>query len=113
MTKPHFINGEWHSSNSDTSTIESINPATNEIVWSGNSADQSIVDLAFASARAAFMGWAATPIEQRIAILKSYQEILKERQQELASIISNETGKMLWEAKTEAATMIGKIDLSL
>jgi len=112
--KTHYYAGQWHSSGSnDNAQIASENPATGELLWSGSSANQQIVDEAIKAAQSATHDWACTSIESRIDILRSYQKVLTERKNELAQIISDETGKQLWESVTEAATMIGKIDLSV
>lgn len=112
-TKTHFINGQWIADPDSERLIESSNPATGELLWSGMAAGSTVVDQAFDAAKHAFPAWARLDVEQRVAILKRYQEILKQRKAELAELISRETGKQLWEATTEAATMIGKIDLSI
>ncbi|MBL4907916.1 MAG: aldehyde dehydrogenase family protein, partial [Sneathiella sp.] len=106
-----FINGAWHSGSGSVFTSES--PETNEILWEGKSTTSTDVDRAVSAARAAFKGWALTPIDKRIAIIRRYQEVLKSRKEEIAELIAKETGKPEWESLTEAATMIGKVDLSL
>jgi succinylglutamic semialdehyde dehydrogenase len=65
------------------------------------------------AARAAFEGWALTPLEQRIAICQRFRDLLKEHNEELAAIIAEEVGKPLWEARTEVTTMANKVDISV
>jgi len=108
----HYYAGAWHSGNSNIE-ITSINPASNEPLWSGKAASENDVDRAVAAAQTAFKSWSRTAFDERVKIVRKYQEILKDRQDQLAQIISDETGKQLWESKTEAATMIGKVDLSI
>ena len=50
------------------SIFRSIDPATGESVWEGEVADAAACTIAVARARAAFPGWAATPVEERVAI---------------------------------------------
>lgn len=109
----HYYAGQWHSNANVGTPLVSINPATDETLWRGNAADETAVNNAVNAARAAFSDWARTKPEERIALMRVYQEILKQRQDQLAQIISDETGKQLWESKTEAATMVGKVDLSI
>lgn len=106
-----FINGEWCQGNAARFTSES--PESNEILWEGHGASSSDVDLAVSSARENFKSWALTPMDDRIAIIRRFQEILKTRKEKIAALIASETGKPMWESLTEAATMVGKIDLSL
>jgi succinylglutamic semialdehyde dehydrogenase len=108
----HYYAGAWHPSNTSNELV-SENPANGKTLWHGSSADKASVDSAVSAAQLAFRTWSRTELSERIAIVRKYQEILKARQDELAQIISNETGKQLWESKTEAATMVGKVDLSI
>ena len=79
----------------------STNPATGETVWEGEAASAAQVASAVEAARAAFPDWADRPRGDRIDVVKRYQAILKERAPEMAEAISRETGKALWETKTE------------
>ena len=107
----HFINGEWVGGKGYPMT--SLNPTKNTIFWEGISATSEQVDLAVASARAAFADWSALSVEQRLEYIHAYSEALTKYKDELAELIAQETGKPLWETATEAAAMIGKIGLSI
>ncbi|MEG1028838.1 MAG: aldehyde dehydrogenase family protein, partial [Brevundimonas sp.] len=91
----------------------STNPATGETVWEGEAATPEQVGAAVEAARAAFPDWADRPRQDRIDAVKRYQAVLKERAPEMAEAISRETGKALWETKTELASMAGKVDISI
>jgi len=106
-----YINGQWVAGNG--APISSTAPTTGDLLLEGQCATDADMDKAVSAARTAFEGWALTSLEDRISIIKRYQDILKENQDSIARLISDETGKVLWEARTEAATMIGKIDLSI
>ena len=111
MTHPaQFINGQWSQGQGDT--FNSVNPANNEIIWQANSATSEQVDTAVNSARAAFYSWADKSFAERLAIVKTFAETLKEHSEELAIAIAQETGKPLWETRTEAGAMVGKIVIS-
>lgn len=71
------------------------------------------VDLAVDAARNAFSSWRKVPLENRCALLRQYQSVLKRRAEEGAELIARETGKPLWESKTEVSSMINKIDITL
>jgi len=109
----HFIAGSWVQTSNNSKLIESKNPSKGEVIWSGHAADQQGVDAAMHAARKAFKFWSRTPLEQRTQLLRNYQDLLKQNAEHLGQLISDETGKQLWEAKTEAAAMIGKVDLSI
>ncbi|MEH6629247.1 MAG: succinylglutamate-semialdehyde dehydrogenase [Halopseudomonas aestusnigri] len=106
-----YINGEWRSGQG--SELSSLNPANNEIIWKAASATASDVNDAITSAREALRGWALAPIESRVEVITRYRDLLKERQEEIAISIAMETGKPLWETRTEAGAMVGKVALSL
>src|SRR5690606_9301866 len=68
---------------------------------------------AVAAAHRAWKGWSGLGLSERSQYLQTFTEKIKQRSDELAELIHYETGKPLWESKTEVATVIGKIPLSL
>ncbi len=106
-----YIDGNWQPANG--TPLVSVNPTNNSVILSGKSATSSDVDHAVKAARTAFRSWALTPIGNRVMYLKEFQSVLIGISNEMAELISAETGKVLWEAKTEVASMISKIDLSI
>ena len=107
----HFINGRWIEGAGETLT--SLDPATKETVWSGRQATPDEVNDAITAARSAFQKWALTPLSERIATLERYRDLIRADGERLARSISHENGKPFWEAKTEAAAVAGKVDLSI
>ena len=105
-----FINGEWLDGDGDEFT--SLNPATSECIWRGFSATERQVDTAVQAAEAAFPHWSELTLEQRGAYLHRFTHLLEQYKELLADTIGQETGKPLWEAKTEVAAMIGKTELT-
>src|SRR5690606_4626418 len=91
----------------------STNPATGETVWEGEAASPAQAAAAVEAARAALPDWADRPRQDRIDAVKRYQAVLKDRAADIAETISRETGKALWETRTEAAAMQGKVDISI
>lgn len=71
------------------------------------------VDAVVESATAGFSIWRSTPIEERIAIFQRYKAALTERKEEISRAIALEVGKPLWEARTEAASLIAKVDVTI
>jgi succinylglutamic semialdehyde dehydrogenase len=94
-------------------TLISTDPATGAIVWEGPAATALQVRQAVEKARRAFPGWSATPLEQRIDLVRAYKAVLEMHANAMAETISRETGKPLWESRAELGSMIGKIDLSI
>jgi succinylglutamic semialdehyde dehydrogenase len=90
--------------------LESTNPSTGELVWSGTLGDAATE---VALARAAFPSWAARPLDDRVAVLRRFAAVVREREQAFAETIARETGKPLWEAKTEVTAVINKVEISI
>ncbi|MBQ4813454.1 succinylglutamate-semialdehyde dehydrogenase [Pseudoalteromonas luteoviolacea] len=105
-----FINGQWLAG--EGAEFASLNPANNEQIWSANAATAEQVDSAVKSAREAYYLWSDLSFEARLDIVKRFAEVLKEHSEELAIAIAKETGKPLWETRTEAGAMVGKIAIS-
>ncbi|MCG9759556.1 MULTISPECIES: succinylglutamate-semialdehyde dehydrogenase [Pseudoalteromonas] len=105
-----LINGEWIAGQG--ASFSSVNPANNDVIWSANAATAEQVDGAVKAAREAFYSWSDMSFEARLEIVKRFAEVLKENSEELAIAIAKETGKPLWETRTEAGAMVGKIAIS-
>lgn len=106
----HYINGQWLAAGNKEFTSE--NPATSEILWQGSGAGNPEIEAAVSAAKNAFPEWASQSMEQRNGYIGKFVDILKQRSELLGNIIHLETGKPLWESKTEIATMIAKATVS-
>ncbi|KMS55000.1 succinylglutamate-semialdehyde dehydrogenase [Novosphingobium barchaimii LL02] len=93
--------------------LQSFDPATGETVWEGEIAGPQAVSAALLRARKAFPAWAALPVAERVAAAQRYKAALEARKDAIAQIIARETGKPMWETRTEVASMIGKVGLSI
>ncbi|MDN3653688.1 succinylglutamate-semialdehyde dehydrogenase [Thalassotalea ponticola] len=106
-----FINGQWLAGQG--TSMQSLNPATNETLWQGKSASPEQVDNAIHSARKAFESWGFLTVDERLAIINRFLDVLTENKEQMAIAIARETGKPLWETRTEAGAMIGKVNISI
>ena len=88
----------------------STEPATGAILWKGQSGD---ADAAVSKARDAWPKWAALPVTQRIEAVRRYTNRIRGKAEELAELISRETGKPIWESRTEVESVIKKVDISV
>ncbi|WP_164823756.1 MULTISPECIES: succinylglutamate-semialdehyde dehydrogenase [unclassified Pseudomonas] len=111
MMSTLYIAGQWLAGQGEAFT--SVNPVTQEVIWSGNGATPAQVDSAVHAARQAFPAWAKRSLEERIGVLEAFAAGLKARADELARCIGEETGKPLWEATTEVTSMVNKIAISV
>src|SRR3954447_8431564 len=78
--------------------LVSTAPATGETVWTGPVGNAAAE---VAAARAAWPEWAALSLAYRIEALRRFANVVRSREAEFAELISRETGKPLWEARTE------------
>jgi succinylglutamic semialdehyde dehydrogenase len=112
MSHPNqLINGQWLTG--EGHDVTSLNPARNQVIWQGKTASAEQVATAIAGARAAFESWANIEFDQRIAVVTKFAEQLTENKEALAITIALETGKPLWETRTEVGAMVGKVNISL
>jgi len=93
-----------------TDQLISTEPATGAEIWSGPLGDASAE---VAAARAAWPEWAAHSVTYRIEALRRFANVVRSHEQDFADLIARETGKPLWEAKTEVGAVIGKVEISV
>ncbi|MBC7003479.1 succinylglutamate-semialdehyde dehydrogenase [Photobacterium sp. BZF1] len=106
-----WIAGRWLAG--EGQAMQSLNPYTSDVVWQGLSATAEQVEQAVSAARAALVSWRKTPFVERQAIVERFAELVKAHSEAIAVVIAEETGKPLWETRTEAGAMVGKIAISL
>lgn len=106
-----YIAGAWQ--NGQGEAFESLNPVTQQVLWSGCGANAEQVDAAVNAARQAFPAWAKRSFEQRLSVLEAFAASLKNHADELARCIGEETGKPLWESATEVTSMVNKVAISV
>jgi succinylglutamic semialdehyde dehydrogenase len=94
-------------------SFESIDPCTGKAIWQGANADAAAVTQAVATARAALPAWATSSLSERIAVAQAFQSVVRDRADAFAALIARETGKPLWETKTEVASVAAKVDISI
>ena len=97
-----YIGGRWVPA-SDGGRFDVTDPATGQVVASV--ADGTVADglAAVTAAHEAGPAWAASPPRQRSEVLRKAFELMSERADELAVLISTENGKALTDAHGEVA----------
>jgi succinylglutamic semialdehyde dehydrogenase len=110
-SKGQYINGSWIKKHGRL--LESINPAYGTLLWQGTNATEEEVDAANTAAHKALHSWSSLNFEQRAGFVKEFATQVESYRNQLAELISKETGKPLWESHTEVTAVIGKINLSI
>jgi succinylglutamic semialdehyde dehydrogenase len=90
--------------------IISYEPATGAELWRGAVGN---VDEAVGRARRAWPQWAAQPLATRIELLRRFVNEVRKEQDAFAELIARETGKPLWEARTEVESVMAKVEISV
>lgn len=90
--------------------IISIEPASGAELWRGPIGD---VAAAVATAREAAPQWARESHTRRIELVRRFANQVRKQIDPFAELISRETGKPLWEARTEVEAVIAKVDISV
>ena len=90
--------------------LVSTEPATGADVWSGPIGDAAAE---VAIARGAWAEWAARSLSYRIETMRRFANEVRGREEDFAGLIARETGKPFWEAETEVAAIIGKVEISI
>ncbi|AIT06186.1 MULTISPECIES: succinylglutamate-semialdehyde dehydrogenase [Sphingomonas] len=90
--------------------IISYEPATGAELWSGAIGD---ADAEVGAARAGWARWAAQPLTVRIETMRRFGNVVRQRHEAFADLLARETGKPLWEARTEIDSVIAKVDISV
>ena len=92
------------------STLVSSDPATGKKLWSGTIGDPAAE---VAAARAAWPAWAAHSHAYRIEALRRFANVVRKKEGEFAELIARETGKPLWETRTEVGAVVSKVEISI
>jgi succinate-semialdehyde dehydrogenase/glutarate-semialdehyde dehydrogenase len=95
-----FIDGEWTPATGGR-TIPVENPATGEVIGTVAHADQSDLDRALEAAERGFKEWRQVSAFDRSKILRKAADLLRERVDQIAPLMTLEEGKTLPEAKGE------------
>ena len=90
--------------------LVSYDPSTGKELWSAKLGD---APKEVAAARTAWPEWAAHSNAYRIEALRRFANVVRKEEAGFAELIARETGKPLWEAKTEVASVVNKVDISI
>ena len=109
-TVRHHINGAEAGEGARTGRI--YDPATGAVAREVAFADTAEVEAAIAAAREALPAWRATGLVRRADVFFRLRQLLIERQDDLAAIITAEHGKVLSDAKGEISRGIENVEFA-
>jgi 1-pyrroline-5-carboxylate dehydrogenase len=94
-TLPGYVSGQPRTGGA---TFEVVSPADQSVMCRVHEATPADIEDAVAAAAAAAPGWAATPWQERIALLRAAADLISDRSSALAALMSMEVGKNRLEA---------------
>jgi succinylglutamic semialdehyde dehydrogenase len=92
------------------SEIISIEPATGAVYWRAPIGD---ADAEVSIARRSWAEWASKPVTVRVEALRRFVNVVRGKSEALTDCIARETGKPLWEARTEVESVMNKVEISI
>ncbi len=104
-----FIDGEWTKARGG-GTIPVVNPATGETIGTVAHAERADLDRALQAAEKGFHTWRKVSAYDRSKLMRKAANILRERADEIARIMTLEQGKPLAESKLETLAGADVID---
>ena len=81
--------------------IRSINPATEEVLYSFQAHSDAEIEEKLRAAQKAFLSWRDEPFSVRVGLMRKAAAFLRQNKQHLASTMSAEMGKPIVEAEAE------------
>src|SRR5699024_8730089 len=98
-----YINGEWITTGN---TLKVTSPATHEIVSEVALGDATHVEQAIDAADASFPAWSQKTAQERSDVLFKIAELMKEKKEDLAAMITTEMGKPIGDSRGEVQQSI-------
>lgn len=90
--------------------IISTEPATGAVLWRQRAGN---ADVEVAHARRSWAEWAARPLAYRIEALRRFANVVRQKADAFTDLLARETGKPIWEARSEVESVIAKVDISI
>ena len=93
--------------------LKVVNPATGAVLKELPEDTSATLTEKTKAARAAQPTWARRPLEQRLAAVRRFGELLQSRRESLAQTLTAEVGKPIRQSRNELTAMQGRIDFFL
>jgi len=106
----NLIGGRW--SRPAVETLPVYQPATAEVIEEVPLSGRDEVDAAVGAATAAYPGWAASSLADRVGLMFGYRDLLDRHAEELAALVTRHHGKTLDEARGEVRRGIEVVEFA-
>ena len=104
-----YINGEWCDA-ADGNRRDIVAPATEQVVDSVPAATDTDLDRALAAADRAWREWCEVDAWSRSAVLRRIAQLVRERLEDIAAVMTEEQGKPLAESRGETGATADQFD---
>ena len=104
-----FIGGRWRAG-SGGRTLDVLNPATGERIGAVAQAELADLDEALAAAAKGFTAWKAVSAFDRCKVLRRAADLLRDRAEAIATVLTIEQGKPIGEARVETLASADLLD---
>ena len=103
MREANLIDGAWVQADSGK-TIDVTNPANGQVIGTVPNSGAAETRRAIEAAQDAFKGWKKTSALERSKLLRKLHDAIMDNQEALATLLTTEQGKSLFESRGEVAT---------
>jgi malonate-semialdehyde dehydrogenase (acetylating)/methylmalonate-semialdehyde dehydrogenase len=110
-TVPALINGHWHRLTTSRAG-EVFNPSVGTVIARVPLATAVEVDMAVQAAQAALPAWAETPAVERAHVMFRFRELVTQKAEDLAKLVTREHGKTLPEARASVQRGVEMIEFA-
>jgi benzaldehyde dehydrogenase (NAD) len=93
-------------------TIETVEPATGEVLGVAGGGDAASIAAAAKSAAKAQRAWAQTPLHDRVAVIRRAAAVMEDHRGELIELLVRESGCIRGKADVEVSASIGQLDMA-
>lgn len=100
----NYVSGQF--TNGATKTIEVVSPLTGKVISTVPLSSAQQLNDAVKSAKAAFPAWSSMPIKERVQVFYRYKTLLEKHIVELSTLVHEENGKTMDEARAEVEKSI-------
>ncbi len=104
-----FINGQWRDG-AEGKTLPIIDPATEEEIGRLAHATRPDLDDALQAAEKGFKVWRDTPVFERYQVMRKAANLLRERSEHIAELLTRDQGKPIAQSKMELGASADTID---
>ncbi|WND03162.1 NAD-dependent succinate-semialdehyde dehydrogenase [Temperatibacter marinus] len=102
LKKAGYINGQWVNAKNGK-TFDVINPASGDVIASVADLGKDEAKTAVIAAENAFLDWRKITAKQRAILLRRWNDLILENQEDLARLMTFEQGKVIMESRLEIA----------